>query len=94
VTGSGTSGIVVFASAALVPVVQVGTVPGGQASLTCEFAIAGWAATQIELAEARGAYRACRREHQSACTAEQGRVRMLEQRLRLMRNYVNGYCRR
>jgi hypothetical protein len=94
VTGSGSAGIVVFASAALMPVAQAATVPGGQASLTCEFAVAGWAATQVELAEARSAYRTCRREHQSACTAEQGRVRTLEQRLTLMRNYVNGYCRR
>jgi hypothetical protein len=68
--------------------------PGGQASLTCEFAVAGWISTELELGEARGAYRACRRARQSACTAEQGRVRSLEQQLRLLRNYVNGYCRR
>jgi hypothetical protein len=68
--------------------------PGGQASLTCEFALAGWISTELELGEARGAYRACRRARQSACTAEQGRVQALEQQLRLLRNYVNGYCRR
>ena len=68
--------------------------PGGQASLTCEFALAGWISTELELGEARGAYRACRRARQSACTTEQGRVRSLEQQLRLLRNYVNGYCRR
>ena len=68
--------------------------PGGSASLTCEYAVAGWVSTEIELGEARSAYRACRRARQSACTAEQGRVRSLEQQLRLLRNYVNGYCRR
>lgn len=66
----------------------------GQASLTCEFALAGWIATEVELGEARSAYRACRRARQSACTAEQGRVQALDQQLRLLRNYVNGYCRR
>lgn len=65
-----------------------------QSSQTCEFALAGWVSTQLELQEARTAYRACRREHRTACTAEQGRVRTLEQRLRLMRNYIDGYCRR
>lgn len=72
------------------------TVPpaGGQASHTCEFAVSGWVATQLELAEARSAYRDCRRGRQSACTAEQGRIRALEDRLRLLRNYVDGYCRR
>ena len=68
--------------------------PGGEASLTCEFALAGWIATEVELGEARSAYRACRRARHSACTAEQGRVQSLEQQLRLLRNYVNGYCRR
>jgi hypothetical protein len=68
--------------------------PGAQTSLTCEFALSGWVLTQLELAEARSAERACRRARSSACTAEQGRVVSLEQRLRLLRNYVNGYCRR
>lgn len=68
--------------------------PGGQASLTCEYALAGWIATEIDLGEARRAYRECRRARQSACTAEQGRVQALEQQLRLLRNYVDGYCRR
>ena len=68
--------------------------PGGQASLTCEYAVAGWISTEIELGQARSAYRACRQARQSACTAEQGRVHALEQQLRLLRNYVDGYCRR
>ena len=75
--------------------VGAATAPGGgQASLTCEFAVSGWIATQLELAEARRAYRDCRRAGQSACTTEQARIQSLEQRLSLLRNYVNGYCRR
>jgi hypothetical protein len=65
-----------------------------QSSQTCEFTVAGWLATQVELREARTAYRACAREHRTACTAEQGRVQALEQQLRLLRNYIDGYCRR
>ena len=65
-----------------------------QSSQTCEFALAGWLSAQVELQEARSAYRACRRAARSACTAEQGRVQAVEQRLRLLRNYVDGYCRR
>lgn len=67
---------------------------GAQSSLTCEFAIGGWLSTQVELQEARSAYRACRREARTACTAEQGRIQTLEQRVRLLRNYIDGYCRR
>ena len=67
---------------------------GAQSSQTCEFTLAGWLGTQVELQEARGAYRECRREARSACTAEQGRVQSLEQHLRLLRNYIDGYCRR
>lgn len=65
-----------------------------QSSQTCEFALAGWVSTQLELQEARIDYRACRREHRNACTAEQGRIQSLEQRLRLLRNHIDGYCRR
>ena len=56
--------------------------------------MAGWLATQVELGEARSAYRECRRAAHSACTAEQGRIQTLEQQLRLLRNYIDGYCRR
>ncbi|HET9427007.1 MAG TPA: hypothetical protein VFO69_01465 [Allosphingosinicella sp.] len=66
----------------------------GQSSQTCEFALLGWISTQLELREARRAQRACTDEQRTACTAEQGRVRALELRLRLLRNYVDGYCRR
>ena len=65
-----------------------------QSTQTCEFALAGWIGTQVELQQARGDYRACAREHRTACTAEQGRIRLLEERLKLLRNYVDGYCRR
>lgn len=65
-----------------------------QATAACEYALAGWAATRLELAEARAALRACRREGRTACTAEQGRVQAAEQQLRLLRQYVDGYCRR
>ena len=65
-----------------------------QSSHTCEFALAGWIASQMELGEARAAYRDCIRARNSACTAEQGRIRTTEQRLRLLRNYIDGYCRR
>lgn len=67
---------------------------GAQTSRTCEYAVAGWFATQLDLGEARTAYRACTRARASACTAEQGRVRTLEQQLRLLRQYLDGYCRR
>jgi hypothetical protein len=83
----------VVASASIATTSPAGP-PGGQASLTCEFALAGWIATEVDLGEARRAYRDCRRARQSACTAEQGRVQALEQQLRLLRNYVDGYCRR
>ena len=56
--------------------------------------MAGWLSTQIELGEARAAFRTCIRARNAACTAEQGRIRALEQRMRLLRNYIDGYCRR
>ena len=65
-----------------------------QSSHTCEFALAGWVGTQLELGEARAAYGNCVRARTVSCTAEQGRIRLLEQRLRLLRNYIDGYCRR
>lgn len=65
-----------------------------QSTRTCEFAVAGWLTTQVERREARAAYRDCIRAGARACTAEQGRVQLLEQRLRLMRTYIDGYCRR
>src|SRR5690349_9974654 len=68
--------------------------PAAAQSSTCQFAFAGWISTQLELREARSAHRACRREARTACTAQQGRIHDLEQRLRLLRNYVDGYCRR
>lgn len=63
-------------------------------SHTCEFALAGWVTTRVELSEARNAHQRCVEARVTACTAEQGRVRLLEERLRLIRNYVEGYCRR
>ena len=71
-----------------------GSAAAAQTTHTCEFAVAGWFTTQIELREARAAYRDCLRARIRACTAEQGRVQLLEQRLRLIRNYIDGYCRR
>jgi hypothetical protein len=71
-----------------------GSAAAAQSTRTCEFAVAGWFTTQIELREARAAYRDCSQARTRACTAEQGRVQLLEQRLRLMRNYIDGYCRR
>jgi hypothetical protein len=68
--------------------------PAAAPAQTCDFAIAGWIATRVELQEARSAYQACLRAHRTSCTAEEGRVRDLEQRLRLLNNYVEGYCRR
>ena len=68
--------------------------PAAAQSQTCEFALAGWLVTQVELRDARNAYRECRRATRSACTAEQGRIQTLEQRLRLTRQYIDGYCRR
>ena len=65
-----------------------------QSSTTCEFALVGWVSTQVELQEARRQYETCTRAHRTACTAESGRVQSLEQRLKLLRNYVDGYCRR
>ncbi|HEX6260228.1 MAG TPA: hypothetical protein VFZ51_06210 [Woeseiaceae bacterium] len=63
-------------------------------SRICEFAVAGWVATRLELQEARDAYRACLRARRAACTAEQERIQTLDHQLRLLRNYVDGYCRR
>ena len=61
---------------------------------TCDFALAGWLSTQGELEEAQAAFRMCREERKAACKVERGRVRMLEQRVRLLRNYVDRHCRR
>lgn len=61
---------------------------------TCDFALDGWLVAQVELEEARTAFLACREERKAACKAERGRVRMLEQRVRLLRNYVDRHCRR
>ena len=68
--------------------------PVAASAQTCDFAVAGWIATRIELQEARRDYQACLRALRTSCTAEEGRVRDLEQRLRLLNNYVEGYCRR
>jgi hypothetical protein len=65
-----------------------------QASRTCEFALAAWVATRLELQEAREARRLCGDARFHACTSEEGRVRNLEQRLVLVRQYIEGYCRR
>jgi hypothetical protein len=82
------SGAVAVAAAPAAP-------PGGaQSSLTCDYAVAAWAMTQIELAEARANLRACRRERRTACTAQQGQLTAIEQRVVLLRNYIEGYCSR
>ena len=67
---------------------------GAPASQTSEFAVLGWVAVQVELAEAREALRGCLRDRRAACTSHQGRVGLLEQQLRLLRNFVNMYCSR
>ena len=61
---------------------------------TCDFALDGWLVAQVELEEAQAAFLACREERKAACKAERGRARMLEQRVRLLRNYVDRHCRR
>ena len=71
-----------------------GPAASAQPSQTCEFAVAGWLATQVELRDARRDYDACTEARTRACTAEQGRVRLLRERLRLVRNYLDSYCRR
>lgn len=60
---------------------------------TCDFALDGWLVAQVELEEAQAALLACK-ERNAACKVERGRVRMLEQRVRLLRNYVDRHCRR
>jgi hypothetical protein len=68
--------------------------PAAAQSATCQFAVAGWLGARLELQQARKAYRDCLSARRTACTAEHGRVRQLEQQIRLMRNYVDGYCTR
>lgn len=62
-------------------------------SRSCEFALDGRLNTQMELEEAQAAYLACREERKAPCKAARGRVRMLEQRLRLFRSYLDRHCR-
>lgn len=62
-------------------------------SRTCEYALDGRLSTQIELEEAQAAFLSCREERKAACKAARARVRMLEQRLRLLRNYLDRHCR-
>jgi hypothetical protein len=61
---------------------------------TCAYAMLALAAIQIDLAEARRMQSDCIRERRTACTSAQGRVQMLEQQARLVRNYVDVYCAR
>ena len=63
-------------------------------SRTCDFALSGWLGAQAELEEAQVAYLECREARKSRCRAARGRVRMLEQRVKLLRNYVDRHCRR
>jgi hypothetical protein len=60
---------------------------------TCELALDGRLSTQMELEEAQAAFLACKEERKTACKAARGRVRMLEQRLRLLRSYLDRHCR-
>jgi hypothetical protein len=60
----------------------------------CDFALDGWLVAQMELEEAQTAFLACKEERKAGCKVERGRVRMLEQRVRLLRNYVDRHCRR
>lgn len=61
---------------------------------TCDFALDGWLVAQVELEQARTAFLACKEERKAACKVERARVRMLDQRVRLLRNYVDRHCRR
>lgn len=61
---------------------------------TCDSALAGWLSAQTELEGVQAEFLACREERKAACKAERARVRMLEQRVRLLRNYVDRHCRR
>lgn len=65
-----------------------------QTSATCEFTIAALFATRIELQNAKKGYRDCMRSARTKCTAEESRMRELEQHLKLLSNYLDGYCTR
>jgi hypothetical protein len=84
-------GLRLLGSAAAGVLAVSGAVAAGP-SRSCEFALDGRLSTQMELEEAQAAFLACKEERKTACKAARGRVRMLEQRLRLLRNYLDRHC--
>ena len=65
-----------------------------QTSATCEFTVAALFATRLQRQEAKKAYQDCVRSGRTKCTAEEGRMRELEQHLKLLSNYLDRYCMR
>ena len=65
-----------------------------QTSPTCQSALAALLGIRVAIEEAKGDRRSCIRRGHTMCTAEEGRIRELEQQLALVRNYVERYCAR
>lgn len=65
-----------------------------QSSPTCQSAIAALIGLQFAIEEEKADHRRCMQSGRTTCTAEEGRVRELEQQRKLVRNYLERYCSR
>jgi hypothetical protein len=81
-------------AAMIAALAMTSTGAAGQTSGTCEFTVAALFATRIELQNAKKGYQECMRSNRTKCTAEESRMRELEQHLKLLSNYLDRYCMR
>ena len=81
---------------ALLPVAGTSLGPPLQAqpSPSCQFAVTAYVATQVEIESARKAHRRCKEARLSACQVELARIRDLQHRLKMARDYIDRYCTR
>lgn len=71
-----------------------GSAVHAQSSPVCEFAVAALLATQLDLSSASRSYRHCSKDPRNSCKVELGRVRDLQQKVKLTRRYLDRYCMR
>ena len=63
-----------------------------QSSPICQFAITAYVVTQLELESARKSASDCTKKGRGSCKGEFGRIRELQHRLKLARDYLDRYC--
>lgn len=64
-----------------------------QPSASCQVAVTAYVATQVELEPARKAHRRCKEEGVSG-QVEFARIQDLQQRLKMVHDYIERYCTR